>query len=130
MVNEINLLLKFERNREILMQYKVDSFSKEEIALMEKDFDDIGTCQSWKWIYTIYLLEKNNKYVKYKKEMLFYIYDFTIPYDNNFMERALKMIKSKTKISGGFRSDNRGLRFGNIMSIIKTSKLRNINLIS
>lgn len=41
-----NLLLKFERNREILMQYKVDSFSKEEIALMEKYFDDIGTCQS------------------------------------------------------------------------------------
>ena len=74
--------------------------------------------------------KKNNKYVKYKKEMLFYIYNFTIPYDNNFMERALKMIKSKTKISGGFRSDNRGLRFGNIMSIIKTSKLRNINLIS
>ena len=41
MVNEINLLLKFERNREILMQYKVDSFSKEEIALMEKDFEYI-----------------------------------------------------------------------------------------
>ena len=41
LVNEINLLLKFERNREILMQYKVDNFSKEEIALMEKDFDDI-----------------------------------------------------------------------------------------
>ena len=41
MVNEINLLLKFERNREILMQYKVDSFSKEEITLMEKDFEYI-----------------------------------------------------------------------------------------
>lgn len=41
LVNEINLLLKFERNREILMQYKVDSFSKEEITLMEKDFEYI-----------------------------------------------------------------------------------------
>ena len=59
--------------------------------------------------------------------MLFYIHDFTISYDNNFMERALRMIKSKTKVSGGFRSHNGGVRFGNIMSIIKTSILRNIN---
>ena len=128
-----NLLLKFERNREILMQYKVDNFSKEEIALMEKDFDDILELAKVEneFIPSIYWKEKTNtllnRCVKYKKEMLFYIYDFTIPYDNNFMERALRMIKSKTKISGGFRSDNRGLRFGNIMSIIKTSKLRNIN---
>lgn len=133
MVNEINLLLKFERNREILMQYKVDNFSKEEIALMEKDFDDILELAKVEneFIPSIYWKEKANtllnRCVKYKKEMLFYIYDFTIPYDNNFMERALRMIKSKTKISGGFRSYNGGFRFSNIMSIIKTSKLRNIN---
>ena len=41
--------------------------------------------------------------------------------------RALRMIKGKTKVSGGFRSYNGGVRFGNIMSIIKTSKLRGIN---
>ena len=34
------------------------------------------------------------------------------------------MIKGKTKVSGGFRSKRGGERFGNIMSIIKTSKLR------
>ena len=43
------------------------------------------------------------------------------------MERALRMIKSKTKVSGGFRSHNGGIRFGNIMSIIKISKLRKLN---
>ena len=59
--------------------------------------------------------------------MLLFVYDSSISYDNNFIERALRMIKSKTKVSGGFRSKNGGVRFGNIMSIIKTSKLRGIN---
>ena len=43
------------------------------------------------------------------------------------MVRLLRMIKGKTKISGGFRSTKVGERFGKIMSIIKTSKLRNLN---
>ncbi len=59
--------------------------------------------------------------------MLFYLHDFTIPCDNNFMERCLRIIKSKTKVSGGFRSSQGGERFGNIMSIIKTAKLRGLN---
>ena len=37
------------------------------------------------------------------------------------------MIKGKTKVSGGFRSENGAVRFGKIMSIIKTAKLRNLN---
>ena len=43
------------------------------------------------------------------------------------MERCLRIIKGKTKISGGFRSKKGGERFGNIMSIIKTAKLRKLN---
>lgn len=40
------------------------------------------------------------------------------------------MIKGKTKISGGFRISKDGERFGNIMSIIKTAKLKNLNPLS
>ena len=28
--------------------------------------------------------------IKYKASLLFYIHDFSIPYDNNFIERALR----------------------------------------
>lgn len=59
--------------------------------------------------------------------MLFYICDFSIPYDHNFMERALRMIKGKTKVSGGFRSEKGAVSFRKIMSIIKTARLRNLN---
>ncbi len=37
------------------------------------------------------------------------------------------MIKGKTKVSGGFRSSKGGKRFGNIMSIIKTARLRRLD---
>ena len=43
------------------------------------------------------------------------------------MERLLRMIKGKTKVSGGFRSAKGGERFGKIMSVIKTAKLRKLN---
>ena len=37
------------------------------------------------------------------------------------------MVKGKTKVSGGFRSQEGGIYFGNAMSIIKTAKLRKLN---
>ena len=44
------------------------------------------------------------------------------------MERALRMIKGKTKVSGGFRSSDGAIRFGNTMSVIKTARLRKMNV--
>lgn len=132
-MNLYNLLLKFERNRRILKKFNVTEFKPEEIKLMEEEYDSILKVaeEENKLISSTYWKEKANillnRCIKYKKQMLFYIYDFSIDYDNNFIERALRMIKSKTKVSGGFRSYNGGVRFGNIMSIIKTSKLRGIN---
>ena len=68
-----------------------------------------------------------NKLIKYKDNALSYLYGFSTSHDNNYMERCLKMIKVKTKLSGGFRSTSKGERFGYIMSIIKTAKLRKLN---
>lgn len=132
-MNLYNLLLKFERNRKILIKYNVKNFKQEEIKQMEEEYDLILKIakEENKLITSTYWKDKANtllnRCIKYKKQMLFYIHDFTIDYDNNFMERALRMIKGKTKVSGGFRSHDGGIRFGNIMSIIKTSKLRNMN---
>lgn len=128
-----NLLIKFERNRQILIKFKAKSFSDIDIGIMENEYDDIleQAKVENKLITSKYWKEKADmllkRSIKYKKEMLFYIHDFSIDYDNNFMERALRMIKSKTKVSGGFRSNKGGIRFGNIMSIIKTSLLRKVS---
>ena len=127
------LLLKFEVNRKILSKYGRDKFTLDEVKIMEQEYDEIlsRAKEQNEKILSSYWKDKTNtllnRCIKYKNTMLFYLHDFTIPYDNNFMERALRMIKGKTKVSGGFRSENGAIRFGKIMSIIKTARLRDLN---
>ncbi len=126
-------LLKLEKQRQILIKFGKTNFSNAEIKIIENDYDIIlkNAEQQNKGISSTYWKEKEttllNRLKKYKNTTLFFIHDFELPYDNNHMERLLRMIKSKTKVSGGFRSSKGGERFGKIMSIIKTSKLRKLN---
>ncbi len=126
-------LLKLDRERKILSKFGRTSFTKEEIYFIEKEYDEIlemAEVQN-REIESTYWKEKEEKlsrrFKKYKNTLLFFIHDFDIPSENNFMERCLRMIKGKTKVSGGFRSSKGGERFGNTMSIIKTAKLRKLN---
>ena len=126
-------LLKLEKQRKILTKFGRTNFTEDEIKTIENEYDEIlknGEEQN-KEISSTYWEEKEETLLrrlkKYKNTTLFFIHDFSIPYDNNAMERLLRMIKGKTKVSGGFRSTKGGTRFGKIMSIIKTAKLRNLN---
>ena len=124
------LLLKLEAERHILMKFGKNGFSEEEIKIIYDDYDAVVKLAKGEneYISSKYWKEKANTLLKrcinYKEQLLYYTHDFSIPSDNNFMERALRMIKGKTKVSGGFRSSKGGVRFGNAMSIIKTAKLR------
>ena len=123
-------LLRVERNRKILTAFGRDHFTEEEIKKIEDEYDKLlqKAEEENKEISSTYWQEKEEKLrrrlAKSKASVLFYIHDFTVPAENNFMERLLRMIKGKTKMSGGFRSKRGGERFGNIMSVIKTAKLR------
>ena len=126
-------LLKLERQRQILMKFEKYSFTDEEIRIIEDEYDSIlenAKIQNQS-ISSTYWKEKENtllnRLIKYKNATLLYIHDFELPYDNNHMERLLRMIKGKTKVSGGFRSSKGGERFGKIMSVVKTAKLRKLN---
>lgn len=129
-------LLKLEREKKILVKYGRTSFTEEEIRLIEREYDEILELaeEQNSEILSTYWKEEETKllrrFKKYKNTILFFIHDFSIPSDNNFMERCLRMIKGKTKVSGGFRSAKGGERFGNIMSVIKTAKLRKLNPLS
>lgn len=126
-------LLKLERERKILVRFGRKNFTRTEIRFIEREYDKILELaeEQNNEIASTYWKEEENKllrrFKKYKNTILFFIHDFSIPSDNNFMERCLRMIKGKTKVSGGFRSTRGGERFGNIMSVIKTAKLRKLN---
>jgi len=126
-------LLRIERTRKMAILFGMEKFEKIDLESIEKEYDEIlerGKKENDS-ISSTYWKEKEDtllkRLIKYKDSVLFYLHDFSIPYDNNFMERALRMVKGKTKVSGGFRSTRGGERFGYIMSIIKTAKLRKLN---
>ena len=58
----------------------------------------------------------------YKEAVCLFIKDFMVPFDNNEAERAIRNVKTKTKVSGCFRTEDGAEDYLNIMSIVGTAK--------
>jgi hypothetical protein len=66
----------------------------------------------------------------YRDNHLLFLRDPSIPYSNNFSERALRRVKMKTKQSGGFRSFYRGQSpYCDFLTITQTASMRNMELL-
>lgn len=129
-----DLIFRMNNTRKIAIMYGLKEFPKDKIEEYEKEYDDIlelAKEENKKIKSSYYRIKKAkplyNRLVKYKENHLYFIKDFNVPFDDNLSERDLRIFKTKTKISGGFRSIEAAQDYANVLSVVKTSVKRKIN---
>lgn len=70
------------------------------------------------------------RFLVHKNAILAFLRDVRIPFDNNQAERDIRMVKVKTKISGGFRTSLGSEQFACIRSVISTLRKQQLPILN
>ena len=129
-----NFLLCLNEHKKELIKKGIHSISKAKLQRLFNRYDELlelGFKQNLVTKNNFFKLDEKrllNRLKKYKSNHLMFLESFDMPFDNNVSERDLRHIKSKQKVSGGFRSE-RGLNmYCNIKSILITCTKKKIDI--
>jgi transposase len=69
------------------------------------------------------------RFKTFEEATLRFLTDFTVPFTNNLAEQDLRMMKVKTKISGGFRTPQGAADFARLRSVISSTRKQGFNIL-
>ena len=129
----IELLLFMKMSKEHVIGFGSEAFQHDDLDRYRKRYDEIveaGFMASKNTKSRFYKTEEKrllNRLKKYRENHLLFATHFAVPFDNNLSERDLRMVKTKGKVSGCFRSLQGASIFAALMSVIKTAVKQNIS---
>lgn len=112
---------------------KTETFEERYDKILKDGFDEDHSA-NWK-LYSEKKVKKStslnllNRLSAHKEEILSFMYNFSIPFDNNLAERDLRMAKVKQKVSGTFRSVEGANAFTRIRGYVSTVRKHGLNTI-
>jgi transposase len=133
----IKLLLEMKKTKDQAVEMEKNELSKEKLQEFNQEYDKIiskgrlenpvplegenatkkrGRKKKGK---TLALIERLDTH---KASVCLFVYNFAVPFDNNLAERDIRMIKTKSKVSGCFRSLEGAENYLKIMSYVGTVK--------
>lgn len=68
-----------------------------------------------------------DRLLKFQEEHMRFVTNFNVDFDNNMAERAIRMTKTKMKVSGCFRSESGLSQFFILRSVVQTAKKNSEN---
>ena len=128
-----SLLCSLNEYRKKLINKGIKKLELEQIERYSKRYDEIieeGYRENKK-VKSKYIRQEEqrliNRLKKYKENHIIFLYDFSVPFDNNLSERDLRHVKIKQKVSGYFHSSKGIENYLNAKSIIGTLKKQGRN---
>ena len=136
----IKCLLDIKNAVEEALNKGLSSLSEEQLKQFNQQYDEILTQGKTEIPILPEVTEKkkgrpkrhkshnlHDRLVEHKSEVLGFMNDFFLPFDNNLAERDIRMAKLKQKISGCFRTEGGGDIFSRLRSYISTARKQGVN---
>ena len=129
----IEFLLSAKMSKELAIAFGIEKFEQVDLDSYRKRYDEVvraGLEAMKNTKSRFYKTEEKrllNRLEKYRDNHLLFATDFSVPFDNNLSERDLRLLKTKGKVSGCFRSFQGAQIFANLMSVTKTAIKQNVS---
>ena len=114
-----------ESNAYPLSPVAIDEFNKRFERIIEQGYRENPLKEGEKNTDPVRFL---NRLSKRQEEVLEFLHQRDVPFDNNQAERDIRMVKGKQKVSGTFRAEEGAKHFSRIRGVISTIKKQGKNV--